>query len=88
MNPVVVVSIFVGVILLLLVVGAPFKPFRFLGQAAVKFLIGMLVLFLLNAVGAHFAFRLPINAVTAFIAGFLGVPGIVALAVIKYAILP
>lgn len=88
MDPVIVISVFVGVIILFLLVGAPLKPFRFIGQAFIKLAIGALLLFLLNAVGTSIDLRIPINALTTVVAGFLGIPGIAALAIIKYTILP
>ncbi|MGV3488574.1 MAG: pro-sigmaK processing inhibitor BofA family protein [Tuberibacillus sp.] len=88
MDSVVVVSIFVGVIILFLLVGAPLKPVQFIGQAFIKLAIGALLLFLLNAVGTSFGLRIPINAITTVVAGFLGVPGVAALAIIKYIIMP
>jgi len=88
MDPVIVISIFAGVIVLFLIVGAPLKPIRFIGQAFIKLAIGALMLFLLNAVGTSFDLKIPINAITTVVAGFLGIPGVAALAVIKYVILP
>ncbi|WP_027725936.1 pro-sigmaK processing inhibitor BofA family protein [Tuberibacillus calidus] len=87
MDPIVVISIFAVVIVLFLVIGAPLKPIRFIGQAFVKLAIGALMLFLLNAVGASFDLKIPINAITTIISGFLGIPGVAALIIIKYVIM-
>ena len=51
MEPVVVISILGGLIILLLFIGAPLKPVRFIGQGVIKLLIGALFLFFLNAFG-------------------------------------
>ncbi|ENQ3108670.1 inhibitor of the pro-sigma K processing machinery [Bacillus sp. 491mf] len=75
-------------IFLLLIVGAPTKPFRFVGRLVVKIVVGALLLFAVNIVGTQFNFHLPINAGTTFVSGFLGLPGIGALIVIKLYILP
>ncbi len=73
---------------LLLMIGMPMKPFRFLGKAAVKMLIGALFLFFLNTFGTAVGLHVPINLATAAISGFLGIPGVIALAAIAHYIVP
>ncbi|MCM3729856.1 inhibitor of the pro-sigma K processing machinery [Neobacillus bataviensis] len=87
MEPIVVISILGGLILLLLFSGAPFKPIRFVGQAAVKFLIGALFLFFLNVAGNRYGIHVPINFATSAVSGFLGIPGLVALVAIQHWVL-
>ncbi|MFT4417112.1 pro-sigmaK processing inhibitor BofA family protein [Fredinandcohnia humi] len=82
MEPVVVISILGGLIVLVLLMGAPLKPIRIVGQVFVKVLIGALFLFFLNAFGASFDLHLPINLVTSAISGLLGLPGLAALVLI------
>ena len=79
MEPVVVISLLGALIFLLLILGAPMKPLRWIGQGAIRLLIGALLLFFLNTFGTIFGYSLPINIFTAGVSGFLGVPGIVAL---------
>ncbi|MFC0470349.1 pro-sigmaK processing inhibitor BofA family protein [Halalkalibacter kiskunsagensis] len=83
MDPVILISILVGLVVVLLVVGAPLKPVRFLGNVAVKLVIGALMLFFVNAFGSFIDFHIPINGVTAAVSGILGVPGVVLLIVVK-----
>lgn len=87
MDPVIIVAIVVGIIILLLFVGAPIKSFRLIGQGAVKLLIGALLLFFLNAFGSLIGYHMPINAVTTGVAGFLGIPGIALLIAVEQIIL-
>lgn len=87
LEPIVVISILGGLVILLLFSGAPFKPLRFVGQAAIKLVIGALFLFFLNAVGNRFGIHVPINLVTSFVSGFLGIPGLAALVAIQHWIL-
>jgi inhibitor of the pro-sigma K processing machinery len=82
-DPVLIISILTGIVLLLLVVGAPIKPVRFLGNIAVKFVIGALMLFFVNAFGSFIDFYIPINPATAAVSGILGVPGVVLLILVK-----
>ena len=46
-------------------------------------LVGIVLLYITNYIGAYFNFSLVINPVTALIAGFLGVPGIIFLIIFK-----
>lgn len=86
-EPIMVISILGGLILLLLVLGAPLKPIRIIGQGFVRVLVGALFLFFLNAFGTLIDLHIPINIMTASISGFLGLPGMVALIAIKQLIL-
>ncbi|MEH7119684.1 pro-sigmaK processing inhibitor BofA family protein [Neobacillus vireti] len=87
MEPIVVISILGGLILLLLFSGAPFKPARFVGQTAIKFIIGALFLFFLNVAGNRYGIHVPINFATSAVSGFLGIPGLVALVAIQHWVL-
>jgi inhibitor of the pro-sigma K processing machinery len=82
-DPIIVISIIGGLILLLLIIGTPIKPIKFLGQGVIKVLIGALLLFFLNAFGNQFGLHIPINFFTSAISGLLGIPGLVALVVIQ-----
>lgn len=87
MDPIIIVSLLGGVIFLLLVLGAPIKPLRLIGQGMIRLIIGALFLFFLNAFGSVFDYHLPINIVTASVSGFLGIPGLIALVVIDLFVL-
>jgi inhibitor of the pro-sigma K processing machinery len=83
LEPIIVISILGGLILILLFTGAPFKPARFIGQAAIKLVIGALFLFFLNAAGNRYGIHVPINLATSVVSGFLGIPGLFALVAIQ-----
>ncbi|WP_345241461.1 pro-sigmaK processing inhibitor BofA family protein [Pontibacillus salipaludis] len=74
------VALMIGV---LLFAGAPLKPLRFLGSGAIKVVIGVLFLFFFNVFGASMGIHIPINVFTAFVSGFLGLPGLASLAAIQ-----
>ncbi|AIF41965.1 pro-sigmaK processing inhibitor BofA family protein [Virgibacillus sp. SK37] len=82
MSSTIIISIMIGLIVLLLFVGAPVKPMRFIGQATVKLGIGILFLFFVNVFGGAFGLHIPINLFTAGISGFLGIFGVASLAAI------
>ncbi|WP_026574321.1 pro-sigmaK processing inhibitor BofA family protein [Bacillus sp. UNC438CL73TsuS30] len=83
MEPIIIISILGGLIVILLFSGAPFKPARFIGQAAIKLVIGALFLFFLNVAGNRFGIHVPINFATSTVSGFLGIPGMIALVAIQ-----
>jgi inhibitor of the pro-sigma K processing machinery len=83
LDPIIIISVVVGLIVFLLLFGTALKPVRFAGRLAVKLLVGGLLLFFLNILGTNFGLHVPINAITTVVAGLLGIPGIAALAVIK-----
>jgi len=87
LEPVIIIAVLGGLIILLLFTGAPFKPARFIGQTAIKIVIGALLLFFLNAVGNRYGIHVPINLITSVISGFLGIPGVLALAAIDHWVL-
>ncbi|MBO9131500.1 pro-sigmaK processing inhibitor BofA family protein [Bacillus sp. 165] len=87
MSHVIIISSVVVVIGLLLFIGAPIKPIRFIGNSVVKVLVGALLLFCLNVIGPQVNLHIPINLVTSSICGFLGIPGLLALTVIQLYIL-
>lgn len=88
MSPIIIISIFVGLIFILLVFGSTKKPLRIVGQSMMKLLIGALLLFFLNLVGSKIGIHVPINFATSVISGFLGIPGVLALVAIQRFILP
>lgn len=82
LSSVIVISIMIGLIILLLFVGAPVKPMQFIGQTTVKLGIGILFLFFLNVLGGSVGLHVPINLFTVAISGFLGLFGVTSLAAI------
>ncbi|WP_068675882.1 pro-sigmaK processing inhibitor BofA family protein [Oceanobacillus sp. Castelsardo] len=82
MSSTLIITIMVALIVLLLFVGAPIKPMRFIGQATVKIGIGILFLFFVNVFGGAIGLHIPINMYTAIVAGFLGLFGVASLTAI------
>ncbi|GAA0731250.1 pro-sigmaK processing inhibitor BofA family protein [Clostridium malenominatum] len=58
-------------------------PLRMLIKLIINGVMGAILLFLINSIGAFFNFTIGINAVTAIIAGFFGIPGIIFLILFK-----
>lgn len=78
----------VGLLLLVSASKSVARPIRWVGMAALQVVIGAVLLFFANLVGEMAGFHVPINPVTALLAGFLRLPGLIALVVIKLYILP
>lgn len=87
MSASIVISIIIGLIIILLLVGAPVKPMKFIGQATVKLGIGILFLFFFNVFGGMIGLHIPINLFTAVVSGFLGIFGLASLTAIHLFIL-
>jgi inhibitor of the pro-sigma K processing machinery len=58
-------------------------PIKMLIKLLINGVLGALFLVLVNFVGSGFGISLGINAFTALIAGFFGVPGVIFLIVLK-----
>jgi len=84
----VVITIMVALIILLLIVGAPVKPMRFIGHTTIKLGIGILFLFFVNVFGGAIGLHIPINLFTVVVSGFLGLFGVGSLAAIHLFIIP
>lgn len=59
-------------------------PIRWFWKLSVNSACGFLCLWLLNSAAGFTGLYFPVNAVTAAIAGFLGLPGIILLALVQF----
>ena len=76
---------FIIAVLAIFVVGKIFAwPFKILFNLIINGVMGGILLFLINLVGSKFGLVIPINAITALIAGFLGIPGVLFLVILNY----
>ncbi|MFP3380404.1 pro-sigmaK processing inhibitor BofA family protein [Bacillus sp. SIMBA_069] len=75
--------IIIGILLLITASKSVTGPIRWLGFGVMQLVIGAILLFFTNLVGELASFHIPINPVTALLAGFLRLPGLAALIVIK-----
>lgn len=79
-----VIALLIAGILLLVAASKPVTgPIRWIGIPAMQLVIGAILLFFTNLVGEMASFHIPINPITALLAGFLRLPGLAALIVIK-----
>ena len=78
------VSILIPLLLLMLLLKLLVLPIRWFWKVFVNSGCGFLCLWLLNSISTFTGLLFPINAVTALIAGFLGLPGILLLAILQF----
>ncbi|MEC1669847.1 pro-sigmaK processing inhibitor BofA family protein [Bacillus sp. FSL R5-0560] len=84
MEPIFIIGIILGLVILLFLSGSPAKPLKWIGITVVKCVAGALLLVCVNMFGGSLGIHVPINIVTTAISGILGIPGIAALVVIKH----
>lgn len=73
-----------GLILLYIVGWVLLVPLKFIIRLIWNGVIGGVLLFLVNLVGAAWGVGIVINPITALVAGFLGVPGVILLLLLQY----
>ncbi|PWL42550.1 pro-sigmaK processing inhibitor BofA family protein [Christensenella sp. MSJ-20] len=79
------VGAYAAAILLLFLLGKALAlPMRLIGKLILNGVAGGVALFLINLLGAKVGVNIGINPLTALIAGFLGLPGIVMLVLLQY----
>ena len=75
-----IVYALVGLALLFLIIKLLKWPLKIL----INGILGIILLYIANIVGSYIGFVLPINAISAIIAGFLGIPGIIFLVLFQF----
>lgn len=78
------VAFLVGLLLLVLVGRVLFIPLRFLVRLLFNAAVGGILLWVANLLGRYLGVSIPINPITALLAGFLGIPGVVLVVAIQY----
>ena len=75
-----IVYALVGLALLFLIIKLLKWPLKML----INGILGIILLYIANIVGSYIGFVLPVNAISALIAGFLGIPGIIFLVLFQF----
>lgn len=79
-----VVAAYAVGILAIYFVGKMFlMPIRWVWKFVYNGVVGGVMLWVVNLIGAHFDFMIGINVISALVAGFLGIPGVVLLVLFK-----
>ncbi len=72
-----------GLVVLILLIRFFLLPFKILLKLIYNALLGGVILILFNYLGGLIGFTLALNAVSAFVAGLLGIPGVILLIALK-----
>lgn len=76
-----------GLILLLVLARLLYVPLRLIGRLVINAFVGLFLLVLFNTIGGLVGLHIALNPVTALVVGFLGIPGVVVLFVIRHVVL-
>ncbi|MBU3114018.1 pro-sigmaK processing inhibitor BofA family protein [Clostridium lacusfryxellense] len=79
----VVLYFLIGIVAMVIVVKLFSWPLKILAKLVFNCVLGVVLLLLVNFLGGYVNIFIPINAVSALIAGFLGVPGVIFLIIFK-----
>ena len=80
----VIIAYLFGLMLLYILARLLLIPLRLAIRLLINGVIGGLLLWLVNLLGMFVGVYLPINPITALVAGFLGIPGVILLLVLRY----
>lgn len=72
-----------GILLLVVITKIFAWPVKILIKLVVNGVLGVVLLLIVNYIGAYWNFSIGINVVTALIAGFAGIPGVIFLILFK-----
>ena len=79
-----ILPILIGVAVLFIVLKLLALPMKIIIQLVINGLVGGLVIFIVNLIGANFGFMIDLTWITALIVGFLGVPGVVIVTILQF----
>ena len=84
MNFTMILPILIGVGVLFIVLKLLALPMKLIIKLVINGLVGGVIIFLVNLIGANFGFTIDLNWITALIVGILGVPGVVIVAILQF----
>ena len=80
----IILPILIGVAVLFIVLKLLALPMKIIIKLVINGLVGGLVIFIVNLIGANFGFMIDLTWITALIVGFLGVPGVVIVTILQF----
>lgn len=72
-----------GIMLIFMISWIFVKPFKFLGKLILNSLLGALFLIIFNYFSQYTGIYIGVNEITALILGALGIPGFIAILIVK-----
>ncbi len=79
-----ILPILIGVAVLFVVLKLLALPMKLIIKLVINGLVGGIIIFVVNLIGANFGFMINLNWITALIVGILGVPGVVIVTILQF----
>lgn len=79
----VLLAYIIGIIILFILGRMFLVPMKIVLKLIFNGIIGGIVIFFINLAGSLFDFHIPLNAASSLIVGFLGIPGLILLIILK-----
>lgn len=76
----------IGIIAMVMIANFFRRQLRILWRVCISTIIGGLAFYIINVVGSNFNFHIGLNWVTLLTSGFLGIPGILLITILKFII--
>lgn len=74
----------IGVAILFVVLKILALPMKLIIKLVINGIVGGVIIFLINTIGVNFGFTIDLNWITALVVGFLGVPGVIIVAILQF----
>ncbi len=84
MNFAMILPILIGVAILFVVLKLFALPMKLIIKLVINGLVGGVIIFVINLIGASFGFAITLNWITALIVGILGVPGVIIVSILQF----
>lgn len=81
-----ILPILIGVGILFVVLKLLALPMKLIIKLVINGIVGGILIFVVNLIGANFGFMIDLNWITALIVGILGVPGVVIVTILQFII--
>ena len=81
-----ILPILIGVGILFVVLKLLALPMKLIIKLVINGIVGGILIFVVNLIGTNFGFMIDLNWITALIVGFLGVPGVIIVAILQFVI--
>lgn len=79
-----ILPILIGVGILFIILKLLSLPMKLIIKLVINGLVGGVIIFLVNLIGASFGFMIDLTWITALIVGILGVPGVIIVAILQF----
>lgn len=79
-----ILPILIGVGILFVVLKLLALPMKLIIKLVINGIVGGILIFVVNLIGTNFGFMIDLNWITALIVGFLGVPGVIIVAILQF----